>query len=338
MSIERARYLIAAGTILVLATSASGSTPVTPRALPNRPFTLARVDRCFFAPAPPGAVGWPLAPVGRAHGIRGSFNGVRGSSPHYGADVESLRNEAPVYAIAAGTVRRHRPGARHFSIRTLASAHIIRYDHVTPLPGLSAGVRVPQGRLIGHVVEAYYHVHVSELDRSCGWIDPMRPTGPLHVPENTEAPAIGPLAAFAADPAAFRRFDTSRNPALEVDPATPMPLASLHGVVDLRAEVHDWLRRQMVGRPQLELEVAAIRAYLAPPSDRHAHLSLGGLLPAGPGARAHLGAAYVWHVGGITGLHTERYPNGTYLYCVQALTDNGVRATRRTRVVISNPA
>ena len=95
-----------------------------------------------FAPAPPGAVGWPLAPVHRAHGMRGSFNGVRGGAPYYGADVEALRNGAPVYAMAAGTIRRHRPGARHFSIRTLAAGHLLVYDHVVPLPGLTAGPAV----------------------------------------------------------------------------------------------------------------------------------------------------------------------------------------------------
>jgi len=366
----RGRGVATAAMILVLATSASASTPRVPRALPNRPFTLARVDRCFFAPSPPGAVGWPLAPVGRAHGIRGSFNGVRASSPHYGVDVEALRNDAPVYAIAAGRIRRHRAGARHFSIHTLAAGHVLVYDHVVPLPGLAAGTAVAQGRLIGHVVPAFYHVHVSELDAACGWIDPMRPTGPLHVAQNTEPPTIGPLRAFAGNAAAFRRFDTTTNPALQVDPATEIPLTSLHGTVDLRAEIHDWPRRLMVERPQLELEVAAIRAYLAPLSDPHAHLSRmkmifdgatlldparrgttiwhywafgtwrdsAGYFQRGPGAHANLGAAYVWHVGGITGLHTARYPNGPYLYCVQALTDNGVRATRCTRVAISNPA
>lgn len=369
MSIERARYLVAAGLILLLATSASAPTPLAPRAAPNRPFTLARVDRCFFAPPPPGKVGWPLSPLHRTHGIRGSFNGVRGSSPHYGADVEAVRNEAPVYAIAAGTVRPHRPGARHFSIRIPGAGHSIRYDHVIPVSGISTGARVSSGQLIGHVVAAYYHVHVSELDAACGWIDPMRPTGPLHVAQNTEAPSIGPLSAFAAGPAAFRRFDPATNPALEVDPATRMPLTRLHGAVDLRAEIHDWPRRLMVARPQLELEVAAIRAYLAPLSDRYAHLSRmklvfdgatlldparrgttlwhiwafgtwrnsAGYFQHGPAARRNLGAAYVWHVGGITGLHTARFPNGRYLYCVQALTDNGVRATRCTPVVIDNP-
>lgn len=369
MSITQASYVITAGVILVLATSASDATLIAPRAIPNRPFTLARVDRCFFAPPPPGTVGWPLSPLHRAHGIRGSFNGVRGSSPHFGADVEAVRNEAPVYAIAAGSVTRHRPGARHFSIRTPGAGHSILYDHVIPAAGVSTGAWVSSGQLIGHVVPAYYHVHISESDAACGWIDPMRPTGPLHVAQNTEAPSIGPLSAFAANRAAFRRFDTSEDPALETDPATPMPLTGLHGVVDLRAEIHDWPRRLMVARPQLELEVAAIRAYLAPLSDRHAHVSRmklvfdgatlldparrgttlwhiwafgtwrnsAGYFQRGPGAHANLGAAYVWHVGGITGLHTERFPDGTYLYCVQALTDNGVRATRCTPVVIDNP-
>jgi hypothetical protein len=369
MSGSQASYLIATTMILGLATSASASMPVAVRAIPNRPFTLARVDRCFFAPPPAGTVGWPLAPLHRAHGIRGSFNGVRGSSPHYGADVEAVRNGAPVYAVAAGTVTRHRPGVRHFSIRTPGAGHSILYDHVIPAPGIATGAWVSSGRLIGHIVPAYYHVHVSELDAACGWVDPMRPTGPLHVAQNTEAPTIEPLHAFAANAAAFRRFDTSRNPAHEVNPATPMPLTSLHGVVDLRAEIHDWPRRLMVDRPQLELEVAAIRSYLAPVSDRHAHVSRmkmifdgatlldparhgttiwhiwafgtwrnsAGYFQKGPGARVNLGTAYVWHVGGITGLHTGRYPNGKYLYCVQALTDNGVRATRCTPVVIDNP-
>lgn len=148
----------------------------------------------------------------------------------------------------------------------------------------------------------------------------------------------------------------------------PLSLSTLHGVVDLRAEVHDWPVRAMTGKPQLELEVAAIRAYLAPLSDRHAHLSrmktifdgatlldparLGttlwhiwafgtwrdstGYYQSGPFARSHLGAAYVWHVGGARGLHTQLYADGKYQYCVQALTIEGVRGTRCTAVVIQN--
>lgn len=263
---------------------------------------------------------------------------------------------------------RIRPGTHRFSTLTLANGHRLFYDHVVPVSALHTGARVKTGELIGHVVEAYYHVHVSEYSAACGWINAMRPTGPLRVAQNSELPTIGALHAFVADSAAFRRFDTAQNPVEERDPATPLPLSSLHGVVDLRAEVHDWPRREMTGKPQLELEVAAIRAYLAPLSDRHVHLSrmktiydgatlldparLGttlwhiwafgtwrdssGYFSRGPAARSHLGAAYVWHVGGTRGLHTQLYPDGRYQYCVQALTINGVRGTRCTDVVIQN--
>jgi hypothetical protein len=124
----------------------------------------------------------------------------------------------------------------------------------------------------------------------------------------------------------------------------------------------------MVARPQLELEVAAIRAYLAPRFNRYEHLSRmklifrgarvlrpaemhtdiwhiwaygtwrdsSGYYSTAPDARAHLGAAYVWHVAGPDGLHTTRYRNGTYQYCLQALTINGYRRTRCTPVTILN--
>jgi hypothetical protein len=61
-----------------------------------------------------------------------------------------------------------------------------------------------------------------------------------------------------------------------------------------------------------------------------------GYYQAGPFARSHLGAAYVWHVGGPHGLHTQLYPDGKYQYCVQALTIEGVRGTRCTAVVIQD--
>ena len=350
-----------------LAASSSTSTSRAASATRNARFELARVNRCFFASSLPGRTGWPLAPVGRSHGIRGSFNGVRGEAPHFGVDVEALRNEAPVYAIASGTLIRLRPGTHRFSIRT-PTGHRLFYDHVVPVARLYRGEWISAGALIGHVVKAYYHVHVSEYSAACGWINPMRPTGPLRIEQNSEPPTIGPLQAFVAGPAAFGRFNTGTNPSQEQDPATPLPLAALHGVVDLRAEVHDWPRRLMTGKPQLELEVAAIRAYLAPLSDRHSHLSrmkmiydgatfldparLGttiwhiwafgtwrdssGYFASGPDAKSHLGAAYVWHVGGTRGLHTQLYPDGHYQYCVQALTINGVRGTRCTNIVIQN--
>jgi hypothetical protein len=361
----RALVCQVAGLTLVVAWSSTASMAGT-GGTRNTRFTLARVDPCFVAPSPGGATDWPLAPVHRAHAIRGSFNEVRGDNVHFGVDVAALHDQSVVHSIAAGRILRLHPGRRGFSIGSLH--HYLFYDHVVPLSTLHLGEWIDAGQVIGRRIMVMGHVHVSELDKPCGWINPMRPTGPLRVAQNTEPPTIGPLQAFVANSAAFRRFDPDENPALEHDPATPLQLTSLHGVVDLRAEVHDWPRLQMPGTQQLELEVAAIRAYLAPLSNRRAHLSplkmifdgatlleparLGtsfwhiwafgtwrdssGYFHEGDPIRGQLGAAYVWHVGGTLGLDTNLYPDGRYRYCVQALTINGVEGTRCARVVIDN--
>jgi hypothetical protein len=334
----------------------------------NPPFTLATVDRCFLASPPPRGTVWPLAPVSRAHAIRGSFNGPRGTSPHFGVDVDALTNKAAVYAISSGFVSAINRRARHFSIKIVGQNHFIQYWHVRPLDTLRVGTSIRAGQSIGHVQKAYYHVHVGEFDSPCGWINPMRPSGPLNVRANTERPNIGSLAAYVANRAAFRPFPDGTNPALQTDPSTPVQLTDLHGVVDLRAEIHDWPEKKMVERPQLELEPAAIRAYLAPKFNPYEHVSqvkhvydgailldparLGttiwhiwafgtwredsGYFDSGPHANSHLGAAYVWHVGGIAGLDTTQYPNGAYQYCIDALTINGRSRTRCTQVVINN--
>jgi hypothetical protein len=260
-----------------------------------------------------------------------------------------------------------RQGVKHFAI-SVAPGHALWYWHVVPLATLYVGAPVRRGQLLGHVVEAYYHVHVSEAFAPCGWINPMRPRGPLAIPANTERPEIGSLRAFVANRPAFRAFNPSANPARHTDPSTPLELTRLHGTVDLRAEICDWPDRKMAGRPQLDLEPAAIRAFLAPASNRYEHVSrmkdvfdgatllvparLGttlwhiwafgtwrdssGYFDAGPNAGTHLGAAYLWHVGGTSGLHTTQYRNGRYQYCVQALTINGRGRTRCTPVVIDN--
>ena len=151
----RALFIVVAAISLCVPASARPAMRLRPAAVRNTPFTLAAVNGCFYIPPPPGGTVWPLAPVDRTHGIRGSFNGVRGSSPHFGVDVEALTNDAPVYSIASGFVGSEmKLDVHHFAVRTLALGHKVYYYHVVPLATLFPGEWVNPGQLIGHVVMA----------------------------------------------------------------------------------------------------------------------------------------------------------------------------------------
>ena len=98
-------------------TTATAPPATTTPDRPHRPaenprFTLRSVDaRCFTAPTASG--GWPFAPTTAVHPIRGSFDEPR-DPVHIGVDVEAPRDQAPVYAMQAGTVRHI--AADHFDV------------------------------------------------------------------------------------------------------------------------------------------------------------------------------------------------------------------------------
>jgi hypothetical protein len=336
----------------------SGAAVIAPA--PNPTFTLKSVDqKCFYAARPAG--GWPFLPQTQIRPIRGGFNDVR-SPVHDGVDVEAPSDHAPVYAIDAGTIANetapNRPnGGTHLDVID-APGHSYTYWHITWPSSLVDGVHVRRGQLLGHIDYTFWHVHISETVAGCGLVDPRRPTGLLRDPANTESPAIGPLAAYDADSAAY-----SFTLGATSDPSTPVPLGALTGIVDLRAAVTDTphdATRQFV---QLPLAAAAIRGYLAPAGSTNSHL---GPISVYDGSQfilntygSSLGyqqvwafgtnwsntcfftpgttcaANYIYHTAGA-GFDTSLVPNGAYQWCVQALTIAGVSARRCTAVAIAN--
>jgi hypothetical protein len=342
------------------AATGSGS-PDPTSAQPAAPaYTLRSVDaRCFFAPTAPG--GWPFAPTTAVHPVRGSFDEPR-SPVHIGVDVEAPRDKAPVYAMQAGTVQDVQPD--HFDVAATDGPHgaYLQYWHVSLDPGIKAGTVVHRRERLGHVKAGMLHVHISEYVPGCGLVDPARPTGLLHDPYDTEWPAIGPLTAYAAGARAFVPVAITVPPGTgEVaDPAQRMPLGELHGTVDLRAAVTDTPRLKMQHNPQLPLAPAAIRAFLTPAANGRRHLVThpifdgSRLLPTGAklwrywafgtyrqngcyfDSSQPCGMQIVWHVGGPQGFDTRSVPNGSYRYCVEALTIAGVDGRRCTRVTIAN--
>jgi hypothetical protein len=364
-SLARRRTRLRAGLVLLVVAAVvdgtivrSGAAVIAPA--PNPAFTLQSVDqKCFYAARPAG--GWPFQPQPQIRPIRGGFNDVR-SPVHDGVDAEAPSDHAAVYAIDAGTVANETSpklpnGGTHLDVID-APGHSYTYWHITWPAALVNGVHVKRGQLLGHIDYTFWHVHISETVAGCGLVDPRRPTGVLRDPANTESPVIGPLAAYAADSAAY-----SFTLGAASDPSTPLPLGALTGIVDLRAAVTDTPHHATSRFTQLPLAPAAIRGYLAPVGSPDSHL---GPIAVYDGSQFILNtygwvlgyqkvwafgtqwsnacfftpgttcaANYTYHTAGA-GYDTSLVPNGTYQWCVQALTIAGVSARQCTPVTIAN--
>jgi len=346
-----------------VASSASAGAPTSPAAVTNPGFTLRAVDaRCFYAPGPQTAI-WPFQNQWSIHRIRSGLNDPR-SPVHFGIDVWATSDRQDVYAMQSGVLHHPQPG--HLTIGS--ATHAVLYWHVIPVAGIRSGQWVNRGKLLGHIYSNFWHVHISEHYAGCGFIDPRRPTGPFHDPSNTEAAAIGAVRAYRANSAAYAMPEMSLNPSTHRDPSTPLRLDNLSGRVDFRAAITDLPRRPppldpALGRPFPEhrMAPAAIRAYLAPVGRGGLHL---GSIYLFDGARAMPASAVpttwafgtwredacyyhwrdpaatcaqqiVWHTA-RSGFDTTSVPNGAYLWCIQALTINGVLSGHCTSVAIRN--
>jgi murein DD-endopeptidase MepM/ murein hydrolase activator NlpD len=319
--------------------------------------TLARVDRrCFEYPSAPGSS--PVYPTGAIPTIRGGFDDPRGfSHAHFGVDVAAPHDRAKVYAVVTGRVWDvHRRGANaRFILSPTVAMQSTRYDywHVK-LTRVAPGAYVRRGQWIGRVVAGQNHVHLSEWDPVCGYIDPRRPTGILPDPANRELPGMSNLTAFVADAVAFSPRDGAP------DRSTPLALADLHGRVDFRAQVWDMPVHRTSRWPQQPLMVAALRSWIAPVTSDRARIGApifpfvgGRLIPPRQvdDVYAHgtvrdnacfktaggvCATRLVVHVGG-RGIRTRRIPNGNYQFCVAAVTIHNVAHHRCWPITIRNP-
>jgi hypothetical protein len=333
-------------------------TAAAPQLVHVHTLTLARVGRtCFDYPSPPGSS--PVYPTGAVPAIRGGFNDPRGLHfAHFGVDVAAPHDRAKVYAVVTGRIGDvHRGGANaRFVLSPTTGPRTTRYDywHVN-LTRVAPGAYVRRGQWIGRVVPGQNHVHLSEWNPQCGYIDPRRPTGILPDPVNREEPGMSDLRAFVANAAAFS--PRSYGP----DTSTPMALDNLHGRVDFRAEVWDMPVHRTTRWPQQRLMVAGIRSWVAPA--RNELLRVGPPIFAFRGARlmppsrvddvyAHgtyrenecftrpqgtCATRLVVHVGG-RGIDTAQIPNGSYQFCVAAVTVRNVSHHQCWPITIDNPA
>jgi hypothetical protein len=334
------------------------STTAALRLAQVRTLTLARVDRkCFDYPSAPGSS--PVYPTAAIPSIRGGFDDPRGFSyAHFGVDVAAPHDRAKVYAVVTGRVWDvHLRGANaKFILSPTTAMQSTRYDywHVK-LTRVAPGADVRRGQWIGRVVAGQNHVHLSEWTPACGYIDPRRPTGILPDPTNRELPGMSDLAAFVANAAAFSPRHGGP------DPSTPMALDDLHGRVDFRAQVWDMPVHKTSRWPQQPLMVAGLRSWIAPVSDDRLRIGrpifpfVGGrLIPPQQvddvyahgtlrdnacfkTAQGICATRLIVHVGG-RGVRTRLIPNGSYQFCVSAVTIRNVAHHRCWPITIHNPA
>ena len=357
------RYLRPTATLLMLAlactilTSSSTTAAATLHFHPVYRLTLARLgQRCFYYPSPAGS--WPLYRTGVRHAIRGGFNDPRGGhAAHFGVDIAARLDQAKVYAVTSGVVWHVRltgPNAK-FILSPTTSLTRTRYDywHVA-LTRVAPGSFVTRGQWIGRVVPTAWHVHLSEWTPTCGYVDPRRPTGILRDPADTERPQISHLAAFVANGAAFAHY------AGGPDRSVPLALDSLRGVVDFRADVWDMPRRATQRWPQQRLMVAGLRSWIAPTTNEL--LRIGKPICSFRGARliqasqideiyahgtfrtndcfqrpqGHCFTRLLLHVAG-RGVDTTQLPNGSYQFCVSAVTIRNIAHHVCWPITVDNP-
>ena len=134
---------------------------------------------------------WPLKPFNKQHPIRANFgdprtrfwntmltNGLDGPGVfqfHNGIDI-AAPGDTPVYPVASGTARLIDGAA----VSVKSKGRTFQYFHITPT--LVNGDRVVAGRtVIGYVMPAYEHVHLTEIRGRRVW-NPLAPGGiaPYH--------------------------------------------------------------------------------------------------------------------------------------------------------------
>jgi hypothetical protein len=265
---DRERYLPSSLTVRVLL-----------RTPPEYPFARTGADRpatvsdrlvsftadgakCSVGCRPASAIdGWPLKPFHEQHALRAGLDEHRPSGFHVGIDIQA-KDWSEVYAIQSG--RAHIISSAWPDARIQVGNFI--YWHVKPHVREGQTV-VPYVTLLGHVLRSMGHLHLSELDASGRWLNPLRPGGRVLAPyEDGEPPVIGAprllpdgrVTVEAFDPQSFRTRTRYLTPVL-APAALAYHLWHADGTPD--GSLHWALRASQSLVPSLSSQVFTPRAH-----------------------------------------------------------------------------
>ncbi|MFN0153184.1 MAG: M23 family metallopeptidase [Gaiella sp.] len=138
---------------------------------------------CRPAAARPG---WPLKPFDQQHPLRAGINELRDSGFHLGVDIQA-RGYSPVYAIEPGRVRILQASGE--GARVQVGSFI--YWHLKILVRDGEYVSA-YAKPLGIILRFTRHLHLSEVDATGRYLNPLRPGGRVLEPwEDREPPVIG---------------------------------------------------------------------------------------------------------------------------------------------------
>jgi hypothetical protein len=261
---------------------------------------------CSTGCRPRGArVGWPLEPFSDQHGLRSGINERRDSGFHLGIDIQAHAG-APVFALQPGRARILVP----FGSGARVQIGNYVYWHLKLLVREGEWVNAFE-KPVGTVFRLHRHLHLSELDPSGRYLNPLRPGGRVLAPWVDQEPPVigrpvvhadGSVTVTAFDPQSFEETTSYVTPVLApaalawrlFDPRG-RPLGSLHwalrGTHVLPPHLVPSIFTADAHRPGFAC--FAFESLCVPRWDYRLGWLLGGHLAGTPGAAARI-TVYAW--------------------------------------------
>ena len=129
--------------------------------------------------------GWPLQPFHQQHAIRAGIDEIRPANLHIAVDIQANTNQ-PVYAIQSGYASPVATGSRGDYKVTVGD---FTYWHIVPSVGQGQYVKAYR-TVIGHVENGFGHMAFQQGGDN-GYLNPLRPSGPLQPYTDSISPVIG---------------------------------------------------------------------------------------------------------------------------------------------------
>jgi hypothetical protein len=149
------------------------------------PFWADGLSCSVGCPARGAIPGWPVVPFHQQHAVRAGINEVRPANFHVAVDIQA-HNFQPVYAIQSGYASASPTGSFGDFMVTVGS---FTYWHIVPTVSNGQYV-VAYKTVLGNVENGFGHMAFSETAGS-GFLNPLRPGGPLRPYTDREPPVIG---------------------------------------------------------------------------------------------------------------------------------------------------